>query len=123
MFVVFDVRCKNYGYVEIECTNMQLSASAEKRAIHEAWVHARKAQDAAKEAADAAMQSVEEAARVQKFLDPYPLQKHRTRPPDRLQMRMHDKFHFQALSCMTDCLRRFPKMHFFLDGCRCFRSA
>ncbi|CAD7970102.1 unnamed protein product [Amoebophrya sp. A120] len=48
-----------------------LSASAEKRAIHEAWVHARKAQDAAKEAADAAMQSVEEAARVQKFLDPH----------------------------------------------------
>ena len=52
-------------------TSHQLSASAEKRAIHEAWKHARKAQDAAKEAADAAMLAVEETARVQKFLDPH----------------------------------------------------
>ncbi|CAD7952738.1 unnamed protein product [Amoebophrya sp. A25] len=49
----------------------ELANSAEKRAIHEAWVHARKAQDAAKEAADAAMQAVEETARVQKYLDPH----------------------------------------------------
>eukprot|EP00392_Amoebophrya_sp_AT5.2_P018396 g18926.t1 len=49
----------------------ELAYSAEKRAIHEAWKHARKAQDAAKEAADAAMQAVEETARVQKFLDPH----------------------------------------------------
>lgn len=49
----------------------QLAHSAEKRAIHEAWLHARAAQDAAKEAADGAMQAIEEVSRIQKFLDPH----------------------------------------------------
>ena len=42
----------------------QLAHTAKDRAIHDAWTHARKAQDAAKEAADAAMQAVEEVLRL-----------------------------------------------------------
>ncbi len=48
-----------------------LAQTAEKRAIHEAFLHARRAVDAAKDAADGALQAVEEISRIQKFLDPH----------------------------------------------------
>lgn len=43
---------------------------AQKRAIHTSWEHANHAAAQAREAADSALQVVEEVARVQRFLDP-----------------------------------------------------
>jgi hypothetical protein len=42
----------------------QLAHTAKDRAIHEAWNSARRAQQAAKEAADSVMQSVEEVREI-----------------------------------------------------------
>eukprot|EP00397_Hematodinium_sp_SG-2012_P062037 GEMP01083074.1.p2 GENE.GEMP01083074.1~~GEMP01083074.1.p2 ORF type:complete len:135 (+),score=38.41 GEMP01083074.1:206-610(+) len=61
---------KDDGVVE-DAAVMEFAQAGKDRAIHDAWVFAQKAQTMARKAADRAQDAALEAARVQKYLDPF----------------------------------------------------